>query len=370
MDNAEVYSSAQFGAYTDEEYVDLDIEGAERLTLVADSVGGNGNDHAVWADCKLTYYNDIKPDLRAYDVEFSSPYQVTEANILENARAYDFSGNDISGDITYTTGYEEGQTGEFEITYKVSDGRQTAQKRVKMKVLSESRFISGATEEQLVEPFADFVYYGRSLLGGQSRLAYDLMTQELLKTDIGNSEVTTLTVNMLDNGIYIFPSEVSKIKKFLVCDEARLYFLYDWRSGEAAGVSYTKSGPFVDTVTVKLNNGNKEYYYGQSNISVYMQAEEEVSSFFEGLTEDMTEGQMLYKAQNAYRKTIKYDNVDYADGFYGAFITKVCICSGYSKGYDYVAQRLGVRSAYVVGPGHAWNYIHADGAWYMTDTTW
>lgn len=208
MDNAEVYSSAQFGAYTDEEYVDLDIEGAERLTLVADSVGGNGNDHAVWADCKLTYYNDIyndiKPDLRAYDVEFSSPYQVTEANILENARAYDFSGNDISGDITYTTDYEEGQIGEFEITYKVSDGRQTAQKRVKMKVLSESRFISGA--------------------------------------------------------------------------------------------------------------GNKEYYYGQSNISVYMQAEEEVSSFFEGLTEDMTEGQMLYKAQNAYRKTIKYDNVDYADG--------------------------------------------------------
>lgn len=252
----------------------------------------------------------------------------------------------------------------------MSDGAASAQKTVKMKVLSDKRFVAEASEEYLTSPFADFVYYGRSLLSGQSRLAYDLIMEELLKVNISDSSATSLTVNLAGNGIFIFPDEVTKIKKFLVYDEARLYFIYDWKTGEGAGVSYSKSGPFVDTVTVKLNNGAGEYYYNQNNVSVYMKAEEEVSSFFNGLTADMTEAQMLYRVQNAYRSTITYANVNYADGFYGAFITKQCICSGYSKGYEYLAQRLGVRSAYVVGPNHAWNYIDADGNWYMTDTTW
>ena len=82
----------------------------------------------------------------------------------------------------------------------------------------------------------------------------------------------------------------------------------------------------MDTVTVKLNSGAGEYYYNQNNVSVYMKAEEEVSSFFNGLTTDMTEAQMLYRVQNAHRSTITYANVNYADGFYGAFITKQCIC--------------------------------------------
>ncbi len=252
----------------------------------------------------------------------------------------------------------------------MSDGAASAQKTVKMKVLSDKRFVAEASEEYLTSPFADFVYYGRSLLSGQSRLAYDLIMEELLKVNISDSSATSLTVNLAGNGIFIFPDEVTKIKKFLVYDEARLYFIYDWKTGEGAGVSYSKSGPFVDTVTVKLNNGAGEYYYNQNNVSVYMKAEEEISSFFNGLTADMTEAQMLYRVQNAHRSTITYANVNYADGFYGAFITKQCICSGYSKGYEYLAQRLGVRSAYVVGPNHAWNYIDADGNWYMTDTTW
>ncbi len=135
----------------------------------------------MWADCTLTYYNDIKPDLQAFDVEFPSPYQVTEANILENAKAFSFSGQDISDSLTCTTDYIEGQSGEFEITYKVSDGAASAHKTVKMKVLSDKRFVAEASEEYLTSPFADFVYYGRSLLSGQSRLAYDLIMEELLK---------------------------------------------------------------------------------------------------------------------------------------------------------------------------------------------
>lgn len=373
VDNEEVYTSEQFGAYTDEEFITIDIEGASRLTLIADSVGGNGHDHAVWADCTLTYYDDIKPNLKAFDVEFSSPYQVTEENILENAKATAFDGTDLSDKITYTTNYIKGQAGDFTITYKVSDGVATAEKTVEMSVLSKERYITDASEEYLLQPFADYVYYGRSLLSSQSRLAYDAIMEALLAVNISNSEQKTLTVNLMEKGIYIYPSEVARIKTYLVYDEARLYFLYDWRVGESAGTSYTKSGAFVETATFTLYNGSGQYYYGQNNHDVYLQAEKEVSTFFSKLTYDMSEPQMIYRVKTDYFNSMTYANVNYADGFYGAFITKQCICSGYSKGYSYLMQRLGIRSAYAVGTAggaHAWNYLYAAGDWYMSDSTW
>ena len=326
VDNREEYVSELFGAYTEEDGVEVNVEGADRIALIADSVGGNGNDHAVWADCKLTYYNAIKPDLQAYDAEFPSPYQVTSDNILSLARATAADGSDLTDRISYTTDYREGQTGEFSLTYRVSDGVATAEKTVKMTVLSEQRFVVGASEEYLTAPFADFVYYGRSQLSEQSRLAYDLLMEKLLKVDLSDSTVSSLTVDLQAEGIYVFPSEASKIKSYLIYDEARLYFLYYWRAGEGAGVTYTTENGFIRTITMPLNNGVNGYYYGQDNLSVCRRAETEVAKWFASLTYDMTD-----------------------------------------------AQRLGIRSAYVVGTAggaHAWNYLYADGGWYMTDTAW
>lgn len=373
LDNEVVYTSDLLNAYSDAVFVDIQLKGADRLTLIADSAGGNGNDHAVWADCKLTYYDEVKPRLLAYDVEFASPYNVTEKNILQNARATAFDGKDISSQITYETNYVAGKTGEFDITYKVGKDAFYTQKTVKMKVLSPDRFVVNASDDYLRQPFADFVYYGRSLLGEQSRKAYDLCMQKLLQADISDSSVNTLTVDLQAEGIYTYPSEVSKIKRYLIYDEARLYYLYDWKEGEGAGVSNTVKDGFVGTVTFKLYNGNGGYYFGQNNAEVYNKAEEKVNRFFSNLSYDMTDAQLLYRVQNAYRPTITYANVNYADGFYGAFITGQCICSGYSKGFSYLAQRLGIRAAYIVGAAggaHAWNYLFADGGWYMSDTTW
>ena len=42
-------------------------------------------------------------------------------------------------------------------------------------------------------------------------------------------------------------------------------------------------------------------------------------------------------------------------------------------GYVYLAQRVGARVLYTngtAGGAHAWNYVLADGKWYMSDTTW
>ena len=73
----------------------MDITGVNRLALVADSLGKIGNDHAVWADCKLTYYDHVKPDLQIYDFEITSPSQVTDSNLFLLARATSADGTEL-----------------------------------------------------------------------------------------------------------------------------------------------------------------------------------------------------------------------------------------------------------------------------------
>ena len=196
--------------------------------------------------------------------------------------------------------------------------------------------------------------------------------QKLFETDISDSSKTSLTVNLQENGIYLLRSEVNRIKEYLADDEPRFYFIYYWNDW-SGGVTTTLENGFVDTVTIRTYNGEGEYYYKHDKLAVYRQAEKEVSSFLAKLSDDMSEAQALVSLHNAYSPSVKYANVNYADGFYGAFITKNCICSGYSMGYLYLAQRAGARALYTngtAGGAHAWNYLFADGKWYMSDTTW
>ncbi len=375
LDGVTAYASDALYADSDAEQVTVDVTGADTLVLVADSLGGNGNDHAVWADCKLTYYDAVKPSLRADDIEFANPWCVTPDSILQNAKASAFDGTDLSGSVTYTTDYEEGKTGAFSVTYRVSDGVSFAEKTVEMKVLSSERYVTDASIDVLTAPFANSVYYGRSQLRFEARKGYDLLLEKLLQADISDASRTTVTVEMQANDIWLFPSEVETIKRFLFYDEARLYYIYYWAAGDGAGVTYTTEGGFVDTVTVKLYNGTNEYYFGQNNRDVYLEAEKSVTSFFSKLSPDMSEAQMLASVQNSYISTLSYDysSSKYADGMYGVFIKKKVICSGYSRGYAYLAQRLGIQAAYtfgIAGGAHAWNHVRAEGQWYMTDTTW
>lgn len=374
-DNVEIWSSETVGAYTDAQYVEVDITGVNRLALVADSLGGNGHDHAVWADCRFTYENEIKPALQIYDFEMASPYQVTSANILALAHATAADGTDISDKITYSTDYSAGSIGNFSVTFEVADGNTYARKTVTMRVLNESRFILNADDDALTSPFANSLYYGRNLLSEENRKAYDLLLGKLLKADISDSSVTSLTVNLQENGIYLLEKEVYTIKRYLATDEARLYFIYYWSdSSTGEGASVTLKNGFVDTVTIRYYNGSGQYYYGQNNLEAYRTAEQDVSSYLSALKDDMSEAQITNALYYKFTQLLTYSNEDYADGFYGAFVLKRAICSGYSMGFVYLLQRAGIHIAYANGATgggpHAWNYVLIDGVWYMSDTSW
>lgn len=64
---------------------------------------------------------------------------------------------------------------------------------------------------------------------------------------------------------------------------------------------------------------------------------------------------------------------------YGALILQECVCEGYAKAFQYLANAVGIENIIVNGNAtnslgntekHAWNYIKLDNAWYAIDTTW
>ena len=66
----------------------------------------------------------------------------------------------------------------------------------------------------------------------------------------------------------------------------------------------------------------------------------------------------------------------YASQDYGALVNNSAICSGYSSAFQYLCEKLGVYSIYVIGEAggnreaHAWNIVYLDGAYYHVDVTW
>ena len=72
--------------------------------------------------------------------------------------------------------------------------------------------------------------------------------------------------------------------------------------------------------------------------------------------------------------TIKYDkNASMNQSAYSAIVNKKTICAGYSRAFQYILNRLGIPTYYVVGVAnvnHAWNIVKLDDGYYNVDLTW
>lgn len=59
---------------------------------------------------------------------------------------------------------------------------------------------------------------------------------------------------------------------------------------------------------------------------------------------------------------------------YSVFGNRQSVCAGYSRAFQYLAERSGIFCLYVTGTvnsgeSHAWNIVNCDGAWYNVDVT-
>ncbi|MCI7766611.1 MAG: hypothetical protein MSJ26_01325 [Oscillospiraceae bacterium] len=64
------------------------------------------------------------------------------------------------------------------------------------------------------------------------------------------------------------------------------------------------------------------------------------------------------------------DDVKYGRNIYDAFAEGSSVCVGYSLGFQYFMDKLGIPCVNVTTPDHIWNMVCVDGQWYHVDITW
>jgi len=68
------------------------------------------------------------------------------------------------------------------------------------------------------------------------------------------------------------------------------------------------------------------------------------------------------------------DEDDNAYSAYGAIVEKSAVCSGYSKAFQILCNKLGVECISILGESHdenhQWNAVRLDDNWYQVDVTW
>ena len=158
-----------------------------------------------------------------------------------------------------------------------------------------------------------------------------------------------------------------------------------WISNEHEYSSITKDGQkFVHSFFTKYWMTPKERVIRQREL------EEKTRDFFKGFSSFMTEYE---KAKFLYEKTaflITYDHEGLEQekageqsfelekqkySLYGAIVKRCAVCAGYAKAYQYLMNRVGLYSVYLLGDcedgeRHAWNLIRLEGDYYHVDTTW
>ncbi|MBE6959229.1 MAG: hypothetical protein E7448_00700 [Ruminococcaceae bacterium] len=155
---------------------------------------------------------------------------------------------------------------------------------------------------------------------------------------------------------------------------------YFWFDG------YGNISIYHDTLTTyKVVFEVKEYSAGgktvtKSNVNQFIQ---QVEAAANKALKDMPTDKDLAKIH--YLHDYLASNIDYVindddQTIYGALVGGQAVCAGYSKAYQYLLAKAGIRSWYVTGTSlspntmnkvaHGWNLVYLDGKCYYTDVTW
>ena len=54
----------------------------------------------------------------------------------------------------------------------------------------------------------------------------------------------------------------------------------------------------------------------------------------------------------------------------GCLLDKRAVCTGYSRAYKYILNKMGIKCSVVSNPKHEWNILMLDDEYYYTDVTW
>ena len=284
---------------------------------------------------------------------------------------------DASGAFQLEIHSEQGFTARTAIQLHVSELQITvypdllAQQNMYQETNTGYQYVLNADLQTLTTPFPSEIMYGRNLLSESGKKAWDIAYAALLKYDntadayprdsAGNVE---FYVDYESHGIQISANEAQYIQNYLVKNEPRMFLLKDWSAKPV----------YKDNVII-----GQKFYIGNSaqNGNDYQQqllaTEQAVSFILSKITPDMDMYQIIKTIQVEFEALVDYKNAGTPGDIRGTFINNYAICGGYSKGFEYLLQRVGIENIWVTGQAggyHAWNNINLYGDWYLADSTW
>lgn len=154
---------------------------------------------------------------------------------------------------------------------------------------------------------------------------------------------------------------VKTVSRYILCDMPQLF----WCSGEMQMTGYEAYSEVRPVYT----------YMGGEKDQKQAEIDSAVQECFTGISGDMSEYDKIKYVFEYLVNTVDY-NLDAPDNqtIYSSLAGKSSVCAGYSRGAQYLLNRLGIECIYVTGniPGqgaHAWNIVNCGGQYYQMDVT-
>lgn len=383
-DGEVLWESPEMTELSDAEFVSVDISHVRVLELVAEATdkGAHPNNHTIWADASFGK-PEATPWLSASDKEFAIPDQVTPENILEGVFARTLSGdpgstdepvrgpagtlrngregNDLSNEVTYTTDYIAGETGTFNVTYRVEDGGGLVRERtVKMTVRDRERTKLDADLDYLTSPFASFLYTGRDYLDEQGKAAFDLSVSTLL--DFGDNvdayplvtrwgeSVYRIDIDLYAAGIRVSAADAAYLTSTILDNEPRCFHVKDWGTSVSSKNGLAGTVSFFVPERYGQKDGDGEAYYHARLLAT----EANATRFLSNQKDGMTDAQRLRAVLYPYADWISYKGGQMMDE---ALADGQSVCGGNARGSAYLCQRMGIKAYWVRTNSHAWSNV-------------
>lgn len=218
-------------------------------------------------------------------------------------------------------------------------------------------------EPEAITPLSKDDYYGYQWLaksGGNLLTAY-------LRISATAEKMDTDTVSLADLNLTV--DEVKLVYRYYRADFPQHFWLdtrYGWSYSGSKAVSlklyYTMTKAERDAAKAELQNAVTEILSGITPAMDTYQREKYIHD------------QMVKLAE--YDRTLAQSHVH---DLYGALVSKLAVCEGYARAFQYLMYQIGIPALFVSGTAtnssgipesHAWNIVKIDGEYYLVDVTW
>ena len=223
--------------------------------------------------------------------------------------------------------------------------------------------------------FSKIFYYGRSTLSPSQKKAYDYIfknARDWSTASVGESSTLKL-ISFENTDIKITKDELMTIILYIQNDHSELFPMHIVPRDIIQGTS-------VHLLSFKFR------YQSSPKYPLYLEnmqdINREVHKILAKITPSMSEYQIAKLLHDELLKIVSYGGISgigYPGDLRGAFILNKIVCEGYSFALNYLYQKAGLESIYILGDfiqedgealSHAWNKVKIDNKWYNVDSTW